>query len=353
MPSHLPALPLEILSHSFEQFASHVSQQACPLYARLSGAVAADPELLALASHARRGQPVPNLFFAAIHFLLLKGVQHPLSAFYPSVSGVIERNADPYPTFRSFCLEHREEIRLLLATRLVQTNEVGRCACLLPAFALIAPRTQGQPLSLVEIGSSAGLNLLWDRYSYDYGEGRRYGALSSPVQIACTLRGNRLPPFPTVLPEVTWRLGIDLHPLSVSDPEAKLWLQALIWPENAQRAERLQQALHLTEQEPPSIMAGDALALLPSVLASVPQETTLCVFHSLTVNQFSREARERLTLLLAEWAAKRLLFRVSLESYGGAEPLLELTTWRNDLATKQTLAVCDSHAQWLEWQETP
>ena len=100
-------------------------------------------------------------------------------------------------------------------------------------------------------------------------------------------------------------------------------------------------------------MAGDALALLPSVLASVPQETTLCVFHSLTVNQFSREARERLTLLLAEWAAKRLLFRVSLESYGGAEPLLELTTWRNDLATKQTLAVCDSHAQWLEWQETP
>ncbi len=325
MPSHLPALPLEILSHSFEQFASHVSQQACPLYARLSGAVAADPELLALASHARRGQPVPNLFFAAIHFLLLKGVQHPLSAFYPSVSGVIERNADPYPTFRSFCLEHREEIRLLLATRLVQTNEVGRCACLLPAFALIVPRTQGQPLSLVEIGSSAGLNLLWDRYSYDYG----------------------------VLPEVTWRLGIDLHPLSVSDPEAKLWLQALIWPENAQRAERLQQALHLTEQEPPSIMAGDALALLPSVLASVPQETTLCVFHSLTVNQFSREARERLTLLLAEWAAKRLLFRVSLESYGGAEPLLELTTWRNDLATKQTLAVCDSHAQWLEWQETP
>src|SRR5438034_9991958 len=121
MLSQLPELPLEVLSQHFKQFAFHVSKQASPLYAQLSVAVAADPELLALASHARRGQPVPNLFFAAIHFLLLKGVQHPLSAFYPSVSGVIERNADPYPTFRSFCLQHREEIMLPLATRLVHT----------------------------------------------------------------------------------------------------------------------------------------------------------------------------------------------------------------------------------------
>src|SRR5260221_12904147 len=112
MPSHLPALPLEILSHSFEQFASHVSQQACPLYARLSGAVAADPELLPLACHARRGQPVPNLFFAAIHFLLLKGMQHPLAAFYPSVSEVIELFFYTYPTPPSFSLFPREEIML-------------------------------------------------------------------------------------------------------------------------------------------------------------------------------------------------------------------------------------------------
>ena len=76
---------------------------------------------------------------------------------------------------------------------------------------------------MVEIGASAGLNLLWDRYSYDYGEGRRYGALTSTVQISCTLRGNRLPPFPVFLPKVAWRMGIDLHPLGVSDPEAKLW----------------------------------------------------------------------------------------------------------------------------------
>jgi hypothetical protein len=141
-------------------------------------------------------------------------------------------------------------------------------------------------------------------------------------------------------------MGIDLHPLSVSVPEAKLWLRALIWPENTQRA------LHLIEQDPPSIIAGDALALLPSVLATVPQETTLCIFHSFTVNQFSQEAREQLTLLLSEWAAKRLLFRVSLEGFEGEDPLLELTTLRNGAAAKRTLAVCDSHARWLQWEET-
>jgi len=79
------------------------------------------------------------------------------------------------------------------------------------------------------------------------------------------------------------------------------------------RAERLQEALHLIEQDPPSILAGDALTLLPSVLATVPPETTLCVFHSFTINQFSQEARAQLTRILAEWAAKRPLFRVSIE----------------------------------------
>jgi hypothetical protein len=101
-------LPLEVLSQRFKQFAFHVNQQASPLYAQLSVVAANDPELLKLASHAGRGQPVPNLFFAAIHFLLLKGVQLSLSTFYPSISVVTERNANPYPTFRSFCLDYLE-----------------------------------------------------------------------------------------------------------------------------------------------------------------------------------------------------------------------------------------------------
>jgi hypothetical protein len=46
----------------------------------------------------------------------------------------------------------------------VQQNEVRRCTLLLPAFALAAG-TVRSPLALVEVGASAGLNLLFDRYA--------------------------------------------------------------------------------------------------------------------------------------------------------------------------------------------
>ena len=350
MTSQQPKAPPEVLARYYTLFASLETRQASPLYARLSTAVATDPELLALASHARKGQPVPNLLFAAVHFLLLKGTSHPLAAFYPSLSPTVELDADPYPYFRSFCLDFQEEIRQLLGTRLVQTNEVNRCVCLLPAFALAASHAPEQPLSLIEIGTSAGLNLLWDRYSYDYGEGGRYGVLTSPVQLTCSLRGDHLPPLPAVLPEVVWRVGLDLRPINISDPEERLWLRALVWPENTDRAERLQQAFQLLEQNPPPILSGDALALLPTVLASVPQETTLCIFHSFTINQFPLEARTQFTQLLVEWGQKRPLFWISLESPKGATPELALTVERNNTAVKQILARCEAHGRWLQWE---
>jgi hypothetical protein len=85
MSSELRSLSLDALSERFKRFAMHPDLQS-PLYRRLSWCIAADLELLALAAHVRTGQPIPNLFFAAVHFLLLKGMQHPLSAFYPSIS---------------------------------------------------------------------------------------------------------------------------------------------------------------------------------------------------------------------------------------------------------------------------
>lgn len=118
---------------------------------------------------------MPNLFLAAVQHLLLKGTPHPLSEFYKSSDRTADRAEDPNPKFRSFCLEHIEEIRRLISARSVQTNEVGRSALLLPAFVLVSRQAQRRPLHLVEIGASAGLNLLWDRYGYDYGDGQRYG----------------------------------------------------------------------------------------------------------------------------------------------------------------------------------
>src|SRR5205085_663655 len=175
------------------------------------------------------------------------------------------------------------QIRHLISTRLVQTNEVQRSACLVPAFARVAHQAQGRPLALVEIGASAGLNLLWDRYGYDYGDGRRYGEARSPVRIACNVHGDRRPPIPALLPPVAWRVGLDLNPVDVCEPEAALWLQALVWPEHNRRAALLQRAMEVARRDPPTLIAGDALDLLPAMLPTVPHDMALCVVHTFTV----------------------------------------------------------------------
>jgi hypothetical protein len=338
----------DALALRFERFARqecHVS----PLYERLSLGVAGDPEVLAIAARAKPGQPVPNLLLAAVHFLLLSGVQHPLADFYPSLSPVTPVAADPYPRFRVFCLEHREKVLELISTRLVQTNEVRRCGCLLPAFTQVAQHAQGRPLALVEIGASAGLNLLWDRYGYDYGEGRHCGDSRSPVQIACRLRDVQQPMLPVVLPTVGMRVGLDLNPIDVRDPNAALWLRALVWPDERGRAELLRQAIQVAQHDPPRLLAGNALDLLPEALATVPNDQTLCVFHTHTMNQFPSEARARLWALVADQAAARDLYRISIEWLGEAHPRLELMSFAGGVLTEQLLAYCGSHGEWLEW----
>src|SRR3989449_10779097 len=221
---------VETLSKQFKYFSEKVYPGSSPLYQGRSARIAEDPEILSLASESRKGEIVPNLFFATVHFLLLQGTEHPLSAFFPSLCSSSGGGGDPYPYFRSFCLENKNRIRYLASSKRVQTNEVQRCACLLPAFELVARESSGRPLSIVDIGASAGLNLLWDRYGYNYGNGRRCGDVSSSVQISCTLRGELNPPIPEILPLVESRVGIDLNPLDVRNQEEMLWLRSLVWP---------------------------------------------------------------------------------------------------------------------------
>ena len=341
---------LSDLSHRFERFAEQECRNSSPLYERLSLGIAADSEILAIASHVREGQPVPNLFLGAAHLLLLKGAQHPVSTFYPSVSKSPTPDEDAYPYFREFCIQNSHEIIELISTRLVQTNVVKRCACLLPAFSIVAERAHGLPLSLVEIGASAGLNLLWDRYGYDYGEGRRYGNASSIVQLACEPRGAALPSMFEPFPDIGLRVGIDLNPIDLNDPDAILWLRALIWPEHTERVETLKGAIEIARHDPPTLLAGDALDLLPEVLDSAPDDSALCVFHTHTVNQFSEEGKERLHAIIDEHGSKRDLFVISIEGQSNVEgALVELIAYENGGMIRRALARCDPHGRWLEW----
>jgi len=337
------------LARRFQRFGTEECSGRSRLYERLCVEIARDPAVLALAAHARPGQPVPNLFFAAVHYLLLDGASHPLAAFYPDLAGAkAAPDGDPYPAFRSFCLQHETELTALLEGRLVQTAQVRRCASLLPAFELISRRTHRRPLALVEIGASAGLNLCWDRYGYSYSDGRACGAPDAAVQLTCRLTGDRTVPVPVQMPVVASRVGLDLNPIDVCDPEATRWLQALIWPDEEGCAGVLQQAVNAARLDPPDVIAGDALDTLPAALAGAPDGATLCVYHSHTVNQFPLPARQRLREMLAAHAERRDLFELSMEALEG-ETRLDLVSYRDGRLAEETLAGCDPHGARLEW----
>ena len=311
----------EAVARTFHLFARNEAPQLdSPLYAELCYGVAGDPELLEIARQTPSEQPPPNMLLAAVQYLLLRGVEHPLRAHYPALSGEPRPLEPTFPLFRDLVLAHREEILGLVSTRRTQTNVIRRCACLLPAFASIANASR-QPLALLDLGASAGLNLNFDRYRYAYRTGGRevlrWGDASSPVALSADLRGHEsLPGLPAAIP-VGWRRGIDLDPIDVEDENAVLWLRALIWPEHAERHARLQAAIAIAREQPPEVTRGDAVELLPELLEQAPDGTALIVYATHALYQLSREGVARILDTLREHAARRPVWLLGLEGTGG------------------------------------
>ena len=343
---------IDQVSKSFRFYANTIYPGRSPLYVDLATRVAEDPDLLKIAAQASEKNALPNLFFAAVHFLLLQGEHHQLSAFYPSLNNVTRHYEYVYPYFRSFVFDHELEIRGIIATRSVQTNEVARCAMLVPAFELVSRQSGKRPLALLEIGSSAGLTLLWDQYHYRYDGGLECGPSNSLVQIECELRGPHRPPVPHDLPEIKWRRGIDLNPVDLNDPENVLWLRALVWPEHRRRDRQLEQAIEIAKMDPPKIVRGDALEILPDLIAQIGRDLQLCVYHSFTLSLASKEPRDRLESILAQSSEKRNIYWISFEWAKDQEtPLLELVRFEHTVKKERKLARAQPHGEWLEWIE--
>ena len=184
-----------------------------PAYATLSRHVARSGALLALARECRAGQPIPNLFFAAIKRLLADEPREALAGIYRQMA----RGGKPPPAlpreFDRYCRRRSDAIVEIVRTRNVQTNEVSRCSSLMPAFGVVA-LDAGRDLALIDVGASAGLNLLWDRFDYRYSDASSFGSGRSPVRIDCECRGT-MPQIPAHFPKVAYRVGIDLSPIDL------------------------------------------------------------------------------------------------------------------------------------------
>ena len=168
----------------FGDFA-RATQSRAPLYSQMANGIAGDEMLAGLLLLAPAAQRQPVLLFACVHDLLLSGVDGDsadLARHYPNLTADPD-GGDPLPALRRFCTDHEAALTELLANRSTQTNEIGRCALLLPAFGMLAAEVG--PLGHLDVGASAGLNLLLDRYGYRYEPGGSVGPASeSPIELS-------------------------------------------------------------------------------------------------------------------------------------------------------------------------
>ncbi|NHN55447.1 DUF2332 domain-containing protein [Calidifontibacter sp. DB0510] len=328
-----------------------------PLYAAICRGAADDPDVLGLMSSAQPGQARPVLFLAAVHDLVLRNPDLPAAQWFPSVAATPPQG-DPWATVRQTALDHADELRHTIATRTTQTNEVNRATYLAALLHAATCDRPDQPITLLEVGASAGLLLGVDRYRVRLSSGVAVGPEDSPVDCfgedrsATTVSSLDFPP-------IVDRRGLDRDPISLDDVDRLAWLRACLWPEVPGRVERFDAAVELLRTDPPRVDRGDMVADLPDVIRDLADATThLVVFSSWALTYVAPD--QRAAVLTAIGAAPGAVSYVSAEPpscvpglpsdlpQGTAETVLGLHRWRDGSAlTPVTLGTCQSHGAWL------
>jgi len=294
-----------------------------PQYEELAMAVADNPRILEFLNAMPPAKRQPNLLFAAACYLLGE----------PADLAVL----------RKLIRDRGGELAATMRSRRTQTNEPARCATLLPALALLP-----QPLALIEVGASAGLTLLVDRYSYDYSGHRVTGTDPLAPVLACEPHGPV--PLPARVPEVAWRAGLDLNPLDVTADDDVRWLTCLLWPGEHDRRERLGAAIETARRDPPKVYRGDLLTDTAALAGQAPPGTTLVIFHSAVLAYVGVPQRAQFATLVRELGAVWLSNEapgvvpdIATEHRGGGKFVLIRDG-------TQALAYTDGHGAWLKWQ---
>lgn len=330
------------------ELGSPFTARLCRLAAeRLSGTDGPVPSLITTWPQDRVGPDALALrFCGALHALKRRGYD-PLVAVYPpakiSDDALWQAVAEAMAEEAAFITQRMQSAP--------QTNEVRRSAALFPAFALIAARFPGKDLVLSEIGASAGLNLMWDRYAYRLG-GRHFAPATgeAPFEIAPDWTGP-LPPEATIA--VGERAGCDLNPLDASDSDDCERLLSYIWADQADRLERTEQALALARATGVTVEKADAVEWLGDRLAASRQGKVHIVYHTIAWQYLPFAARAEGERLLAEAGARaddnaplcHIAMEADVERPGAG---LTLTVWPGGETLK--LGRADFHGRWIDWR---
>jgi hypothetical protein len=349
------APPTSDLGRIWDWFADTSCRGYSPLYDRICRGAARDEELLDLVRAAPEEAHIPNVLLAAVHFLLLNGLDHPLAAVYAGTS-----DADPWPLFREVGFDNRAEIGALMETRRTNTNECGRSALIGPALTWAAEHVGG-PLAVCDVGTSAGLNLGCDRYLLDYGAAGTTGPASSEVRISCAVTGGN-PPIAPMLPPIAARIGLDRSPVDLGVADDAQWLLACTWPDTG-RLDRTRAAIRDAQRHPPTIRRDDMVAGVFDTLAELPRDATVCVTTTWAVAYLSRENRVAFAAELARAGRERPVVWISGEStdvvpaFAGIEaPTVDIETsilgaivYDGERENATQLAFVHPHGSWIDW----
>jgi hypothetical protein len=313
--------PVTAVAQAYRSFARREARGRSAAYESLAESVAGDPAVVGFIASLPPDKHQPNLLFAAARYLL--GVP-------PGIQQL-----------RDLIRQSPAELTQIMLTRRTQTNEPARCAVLLPALAQLP-----QPLALIEAGASAGLTLLFDRYSYDYAGYRLAGSDPDAPILRCEPRGPV--PLPPRIPAITWRAGLDLNPLDVTSDDDVRWLSCLVWPGEGDRGLRLEAAIAAARRDPPAVYRGDLLTDLPALAAQAPADATLVIYHSSVLYQVAPDRREQFAGTVRGLGAAWLSSEAPGVLPGTAAPAPDdqMCVLARD---GRVIAYADSHGTSLQW----
>jgi hypothetical protein len=271
------------------------------MYAELLSALADDLDAAGPTAAVVRGHeddPGPSglalRLAGSIHRLVLAGAAPELAGLYPTTGGSWSRGGSGAVV--DLLRRRGDEVRPLLG-RAPQTNEVGRAAALVGGLLRLTDRWR-LPVRLFEIGSSAGLNLQADRFRLTGGPGESvvWGDPASPVQLRCAWAGTHVPGGGQL--EVAERSGSDVHPIDVTTEDGRLTLTSYVWPDMAERHERLAGAVALARSRPVPVVRADAAAYVDG-LRTEPGTLTV-LWHSVMWQYVPPDQQQRVVARLGE-----------------------------------------------------